>query len=154
MQDLQSCLGLGKAWCGREVWRNHYEHASDTGERCRKRIHVVVVGFEELHTLFPPVRRFLGIPYDPSNLLALCKKRAPDGTTYLPCNSHDCVHIDASWFLSWLWVTSAKRSGVGHQKIRIKLLLGQSDTAEALADREEPILLGNVAGSWKGAFLP
>src|ERR1700722_14007955 len=34
------------------------------------------------------------------------------------------------------------------------LLLGQSDTAEALAHREEPILPGNVVGSWKGALLP
>src|ERR1700679_374575 len=34
------------------------------------------------------------------------------------------------------------------------LLLGQSDAAEALAGREEPILLGNVVGRWKGALLP
>src|ERR1700728_961268 len=106
MQDLQGRPGLGKAWRRREVRRNHYEHAVDTGERCRKRIHVIVVGLEELHTLLLPICRFRGIPYDPSNLLALCKKRARNGAAYLPCDSRDCVHIDASWFLSWLWVTS------------------------------------------------
>src|SRR3984957_6723614 len=116
MQDLQSCLGLGKVRCGGEVWRNHYEHPSDTGERSRKRIHVVVVGFEELRTLLLPLRRFLWIPYDSSNLLALCKKRARNGTAYIPGYSHDCVHIDGSYFLSSLWVTSANRSGVCHQK--------------------------------------
>src|SRR5271170_2279859 len=121
MQDLQRRLGLGKAWRLREVWRNHYEHASDTGERCRKRIHVVIVGFEELRTLLLPLYRFLGIPYDSSNLLALCKKRARNGTAYIPCDSHDCIHSDGSWFLSSLWVTSANRSSVCHQKIRIKL---------------------------------
>src|SRR5271154_7086080 len=125
MQDLQSCLGLGEARCRREVWRNHYEHASDTGERCRKRIHVVIVGFEELRTLLLPLYRLLEIPYDSSNLLALCKKRARNGTAYLPRDSHDCIHIDTSWFLSSLWVKSANRRGVGHQKIRIKLA-GQS----------------------------
>src|SRR5271167_2323632 len=123
MQDLQRRLGLGEPRCRREVWRNHYEHASDTGERCRKRFHVVVVGFEKFHTLLLPLRRLLGIPYDPSNLLALCKKRARNGTAYLPCDSHDCVHIDASWFLSSLWVTSANRSGICHQEIRIKLAI-------------------------------
>src|SRR5271168_2144263 len=102
MQDLQRRPGLGKAWGGREVWRNHDEHARDTCERGRKRIHLVVVGFEELHTLPLPLLCFFGIPDDPSNLLALCKKRARDGAAYLPCDSHDCVHIDASWFLSWL----------------------------------------------------
>src|ERR1700722_9441631 len=102
MQDLQSCLGLGEARCRCEVWRNHYEHASDTGERCRKRIHVVVVGFEELHALLLPLCRFLGIPYDPANLLALCKKRARNCAAYIPCDSHDCVHIDGSSFLLWL----------------------------------------------------
>src|SRR5882757_5340366 len=111
MQDLQSCLSLGEARFRREVWRNHYEHASDTGERSRKRIHVAVVGFEQLRTLLLPLYRLLGIPYDSSNLLALCKKRARNGTAYLPCDSYDCVHIDASWFLSSLWVTSANRSG-------------------------------------------
>src|SRR5580704_12329238 len=121
MQDLQRCLGLGEARCRREVWRNHYEHASDASERCRKRIHVVIVGFEELRTLLLPLCRFLGIPYDSSNLLAVCKKRARNGTAYISCDSHDCVHIDASWFLSSLWVTSANRSGVCHQKVRIKL---------------------------------
>src|ERR1700722_2043198 len=100
MQSLQSCLGLGETRFRREVWRDHDEHASDTGESCRKRIHVVIVGFEELHTLLLPLRRFLGIPYDPSNLLALCKKRARNSTPYLPCDSHNSVHIDASWFLS------------------------------------------------------
>jgi hypothetical protein len=40
------------------------------------------------------------------------------------------------------------------KKFVSSLLLGQSDTAEALADREEPILLGNVVGSWKGGLLP
>src|ERR1700722_18027196 len=100
MQDLQRCLGLGEARCRREVWRNHYEHAGDTVERCRKRIHVVIVGFEEFYTLFLPPCRFLGIPYDPSNLLALCKKRARNGAAYLSCDSHDCVHIDTSRFLS------------------------------------------------------
>src|ERR1700727_259966 len=107
MQDLQRRLGLGKPRCRREVWRDHDEHASDTGERSRKRIHVVVVGFEELSTSLLPLCRFLGIPYDPSNLLALCKKRARNGTAYIPCNSHDCVHIDASWFLSSLWAASS-----------------------------------------------
>src|ERR1700677_4589394 len=102
MQDLQSCLGLGKARCRCKVWRNHYEHAGDIAECCRKRIHVVVVGFEELRTWLLPLCRFLGIPYDSSNLLALCKKRAHNGAAYLPCDSHDCVHIDGSWFLSWL----------------------------------------------------
>jgi hypothetical protein len=34
------------------------------------------------------------------------------------------------------------------------LLLRQSDTAEALADREESILPGNVVGSCKGVLLP
>src|ERR1700722_1467500 len=97
MQDIQRRLGFGEARCRREVWRNHYEHASDTGERCRKRIHVVIVGFEELHTLLLPLCRFLGIPYDPSNLFALCKKRARDSTAYLPCDSHDCIHIDGSF---------------------------------------------------------
>src|SRR6202034_156123 len=120
MQNLQSCLGLGKARCRRKVWRNHYEHASDTGERCRKRIHVVIVGFEELRALLLPLCRFLGIPYDSSNLLTLCKKRARNGTAYIPRDSHDCIHIDGSWFLSSLWVTSANRSDVRHQKIRIK----------------------------------
>src|SRR5580692_8694261 len=105
MQDLQSCPGLGEARCRCKVWRNHYEHASDTGERCRKRIHVVVVGFEELRTLLLPLRCFLDIPYDSSNLLALCKKRARNGTPYIPCDSHDGVHIDCSSFRS-LWVTS------------------------------------------------
>src|SRR5277367_2732726 len=100
MQNLQRRPGLGKARGGREVWRDHYEHASDTGERCCKRIHVVIVGFEELRTLLLPLRRFLRIPYDSSNLLALCKKRACNGTAYIPCDSHDCVHIDGSWFLS------------------------------------------------------
>src|SRR5271170_4596836 len=99
MQDLQSCPGLGKAWCRRKVWRNHDEHAGDTGERCRKRVHVVIVGFEELHTLLLPLRPFLGIPYDSSNLLALCKKRARNGAAYITRDSHDCVHIDASSFL-------------------------------------------------------
>src|SRR6202020_1633356 len=113
--------GFSEARCRREVWRNHDEHASDIGQRCRKRIHVVVVGFEELHTLLLPLCRFLGIPYDSSNLLAVCKKRARNGTAYISCDSHDCVHIDASWFLSSLWVTSANRSGVCHQKVRIKL---------------------------------
>src|ERR1700679_1237323 len=94
MQDLQSSLGLGEAGCRREVWRNHYEHASDTSERCRKRIHVVIIGFEELRTLLLPLCSFLRIPYDPSNLLALCKKRARNGAAYIPCDSHDCVHID------------------------------------------------------------
>src|ERR1700723_3245432 len=50
--------------------------------------------------------------------------------------------------------TSANRSGVCHKRFVSSLLLGQSDTAEALADREEPILLGKVVGSWKGALLP
>src|ERR1700733_5634518 len=107
MQDFQRRLGLGEARRRREVWGNHYEHASDTGERCGKRIHVVVVGFEELHALLLPLRRFLGIPYDSSHLLALCKKRVCNGTAYIPCDSHDCVHIHDSWFLSSLWVTSA-----------------------------------------------
>src|ERR1700733_15114366 len=120
MQDLQSCLGLGEVRRRREVWRNHYEHARHTGQRCSKRIHVVIVGFEELRTLLLPLCRFLGIPYDSSNLLALCKKRARNGTAYIPCDSHDCIHIDGSWFLSSLWVTSANRSDVRHQKIRIK----------------------------------
>src|ERR1700733_6894253 len=102
MQELQSCLGLGKARCRRKVWRNHYEHASDTGESCRKRIHIVVVSFEELRTLLLPACRFLGISYDPSNLLALCQKRSRNRAAYIPCDSHDCVHSDASWFLSWL----------------------------------------------------
>src|SRR5580704_8385208 len=97
MQGLQRRLGLGKVRRRREVWRNHYEHASDTSERCRKRIHVVIVGFEDLHTLLLPLRRFLGIPYDSSNLLARCKKRARNGTAYIPRDSHDCVHID--WLL-------------------------------------------------------
>src|ERR1700722_8032966 len=121
MQDFQSCLGLSEARCRREVWRNHYEHASDAGERCRKRIHVVIVGFEELHSLLLPLRRFLGIPYDPSNLLALCKKGARNSAAYIPCDSHNCVHIEASWFLSSLWVTSAARNGVCLQKVHIKL---------------------------------
>src|SRR5271170_5210810 len=99
MQDLQSCLGLSEARCRREVWRNHYERAGDAGERCRKRIHIVIVGFEEFHTLLLPLRRFLGIPYDSSNLLAICKKGACNGAAYIPCDSYDCVHIDASWFL-------------------------------------------------------
>src|SRR5580704_8918707 len=99
MQNLQSCPGLGEARCRREVWRNHYEHASDTGERRPKRIHVIVVGFEELRTLLLPLCRFLGIPYDSSNLLALCKKRARNGPAYIPCDSHNCVHIDASSYL-------------------------------------------------------
>src|SRR6202453_268573 len=99
MQDLQSSLGLGEDGCRREVWRNHYEHASDTSARCRKRIHVVIIGFEELRTLLLPLCSFLRIPYDPSNLFALCKKRARNGAAYIPCDSHDCVHIDASWFL-------------------------------------------------------
>src|ERR1700748_3845169 len=111
MQDLQSCFRLGEVRCWSEVWRNHYEHAGDTCESGRKRIHVVVVGFEKLHTLLLPLRRFLRTPYDPSNLLALCKKRARNGHAYLPCDSHDCVHVDSSWFLSWLWVTLASRSG-------------------------------------------
>src|ERR1700733_601584 len=115
MQDLQRRLGLGKVRCRREVWRNHYEHASDTGERCRKRIHVVIVGFEELRTLLLPLCRFLGIPDDSSNLLALCQKGARNGTAYFPCDSDDCVHIDISEFLSSLWVTSP-RSGVCHEK--------------------------------------
>ncbi len=34
------------------------------------------------------------------------------------------------------------------------LLLGQSDTAEALADREQSILPGNVVGSWKSTLPP
>ena len=34
------------------------------------------------------------------------------------------------------------------------LLLGQRDTAEAFADCEELILLGNVVGSCNGALLP
>src|SRR5271163_4518795 len=93
MQDLQSRLGLGEARCRREVWRNHYEHASDTGEGCRKRVHVVIVGFEELRTLLLPLCRFRGIPYDSSNLLALCKKRARNRAAYIPCDSHDCVHM-------------------------------------------------------------
>src|SRR5580698_4151094 len=121
MQDLQSCLGLGEARCRGEVWRNHCKHASDAGERCRKRIHVIIVGFKELHTLLLPLCRFLEIPYDPSNLLALCKKRARNGTAYISCDSHDCVHIDGSCFLSSLWVTSANRSGVCQKEIRIKL---------------------------------
>src|ERR1700734_3242824 len=95
MQDLQSCLGLEKARGRRKVWRNHDEHAGDTGERCRKRIHVVIVGFEELHALLLPLCRFLGIPYDSSNLLALCKKRARNGTAYIPSDSHDCIHMMA-----------------------------------------------------------
>src|SRR5580704_18166932 len=116
MQDLQSCLGLGEARCRRKVWRNHYEHTNDTGESSRKRIHVVIVGLEELHTLLLPICRFLEIPYDASNLLALCKKRARNGTAYIPCDSHDCVHIVASCFLSSLWVTSANRNGVSRQE--------------------------------------
>src|SRR5580698_9798981 len=103
MHDLQWRLGLGEAGGRREVWRNHYEDARDTGERCRKCIHVVVVGLEELHTLLLPLRRFLGIPYYPSNPLALCKKRARNGTAYISSDSHDCVHIDTSWFLPLLW---------------------------------------------------
>src|ERR1700723_1160911 len=95
MQDLQRRLGLGKARCRREVWRNHYEHASDTGERSRKSIHVVVVSFEELRTLLLPLCRLLEIPYDSSNLLALCKKRARNGTAYIPSDSHDCIHMMA-----------------------------------------------------------
>src|ERR1700751_1452700 len=110
MQDLQSCFGFGEGRCWSEVWRNHYEHASDTCERRRKRIHVVVVGLEDFRTLPPPLCRFLEIPYDSSNLLSLCKKRARNGAAYLPCDAHDCVHIDGSLFLSWLWVTSANRS--------------------------------------------
>src|ERR1700723_1470310 len=102
MQDLQSCLGLGKARCWRKVWRNHDERASNTGERCRKRIHLIIVGFEELHALLLPLCRFLGIPYDSSNLLVLCKKRARNGTAHIPRDSHDCEHIDKSSFLSWL----------------------------------------------------
>ena len=34
------------------------------------------------------------------------------------------------------------------------MLLGQSDTAEALADREEAILLGNVVSGWKSTLPP
>src|ERR1700733_8574845 len=102
MQDLQSCLGLGEVRRRREVWRNHYEHASHTGQRCSKRIHAVIVGFEELPPLLLPLCRFLGIPYDSSNLLAFCKKRARNGTAYIPCDSHDCVHIDSSWLPSSL----------------------------------------------------
>src|SRR5579859_6079400 len=94
--EPSTCLGLGEARCRREVRRNHNEHASDTGERYRKRIHVVIVGFEELRSLLLPLCRFLGISYDSSNLLALCKKRAGNGTAYIPCDSHDCVHIDRS----------------------------------------------------------
>jgi hypothetical protein len=52
-------------------------------------------------------------------------------------------------------------SGIGRpeaasvtKKFVSSFLLGQSDTAEALADREEAVLHGNVVGSWKGAFLP
>src|ERR1700679_2573600 len=121
MQDLQRRLGLGEVRRRREVWRNHDEHASHAGERSRKRIHVVIVGLEELHTLLLPLCRFLGVPYDSSNLLALCKKRARNGTAYISCDSHDCVHMDSSWFLSSLGVTSAHRSGVCHRKIRIEL---------------------------------
>src|ERR1700722_518632 len=124
MQDLQRRLGFSEALCRREVWRNHYEHASDIGERGRKRIQIVVVGFEELHTLLLPLCRFLRIPDDSSNLLALCKKRACNGAAYLPCDSHDCVHIDASWFLPWLWVTSANRSSVVTKRFVSSLLLG------------------------------
>src|SRR5580698_1761799 len=98
MQDLQRRLGLGKARCRREVWRNHYEHASDTGKRSRESIHVVVVGFEELRTLLLPLCRLLEIPYDSSKLLALCKKRARNGTAYIPSDSHDCIHMMAPSF--------------------------------------------------------
>src|SRR6202034_83862 len=143
MQELQSCLGLGKARCRRKVWRNHYEHASDTGERCRKRIHVVVVSFEELRTLLLPLCRFLGIPYDSSNLLTLCKKRARNGTAYIPRDSHDCVHIDGSFSIVVMGDIDQPKRRLS-PKIRRTSLLGQSNTAEALADREEPILPGNV----------
>src|ERR1700734_2836662 len=106
MQDLQRCLGFGEARCRREVRGNHCEHTSDASERCRKRIHVVVVGFEELHALLLPLRRFLGISYDSSHLLTFCKKLASNGPAYISCDSHDCVHMDFSFFLLSLWVTS------------------------------------------------
>src|ERR1700735_1655644 len=126
MQDLQRRLGLGKARCRREVWRNHYEHASDTGKRSRESIHVVVVGFEELRTLLLPLCRLLEIPYDSSNLLALCKKRARNGTAYIPSDSHDCIHM--TLLVSVVVMVSIVVMGdVGQpkwrlsQKIRIKL---------------------------------
>src|SRR3984885_8958564 len=152
MQDLQRRLGLGKARCRREVWRNHYEHASDTGERSRKSIHVVVVGFEELRTLLLPLCRFLRIPYDSSNLLALCKKRARNGTADIPRDSHDCVHIDGSWFLSWLWVTSANRSGVCHQEICIKAYY--SGRAMPLRRSQVARSRSCLATSWAGGRVP
>src|ERR1700733_5011135 len=122
MQDLQSGLGLREVRRWREVWRNHYEHASNAGKRCRKCIYVVIVGFEQLHALLLPLRCLLWIPDDSSNLLALCRKCARNGTAYIPCDSHDCVHIDGSWFLSSLWVRSANRSRDCHQRLVSSLL--------------------------------
>src|SRR5580692_7038528 len=117
MEDLQSRLGLGEAWCRREVWRNHHEHAGDTGERRRKRIHVVVVGLEEFHTLLLPLCCFLGVPYDSSNPLTLCKKRARNSSAYIPCDSHDCIHIGVSCFSFVVMGGIANRSGICHQDL-------------------------------------
>ena len=91
-----------------------------------------------------------------------------DGPSLQPREFHQVVGVESGrkdgplpnrvsvFGTHWAAANSAGKmvSGVCHRKIRSSLLVGQSDTAEALADREEPILPRNVVGSWKGALLP